>query len=569
MSHCGLKYAFILGIPGLFWAAPPAAHAQDALAIPMPPPTSERPEAGGPPPLALSMAEALELALARSHTIRRARMDVAATDAQVKETWSTVFPSVDASLRYTRTFETPNPFAGSGAAGIFGGLGQVGWLDYNERARTDTDPATVPLTLEEYLRKQGEGLAAAGIDTEAGANPFLVENEVIASLSITQVLYNGAAFKALDGAEAVRAQVLAGVEVEAQRTVEQASRTYLAALLADAQVAVLEKSVARTQETLEDTRRLVKQGVVPKYQQLTAEVELANLETTLIQAADGAESAREVLKLALGLPPERPLTLTDGLGLDTAFTLPEVNREEARKAAHQDRPDIQQLRLLARAYDLQVDVARAAFQPVISAFVNLSYVGRVPDSREVTVTDPTDPFRFSKDDKSVFDGDYWNSNITAGVTLTWNLFHGFADQARVQQGQIARTRLDDQIAQLEEAVDVEVDQAVRALQTAAARIRTQDKNLARADLNYEHARARVKEGVSTQLELRSASQQVDETRLNHLQAVHDYLVAWTRYEVAVGTRPGTGLPITPTPRAPAAVGADEAPSVPVSGGEKP
>jgi hypothetical protein len=64
--------------------------------------------------------------------------------------------------------------------------------------------------------------------------------------------------------------------------------------------------------------------------------------------------------------------------------------------------------------------------------------------------------------------------------------------------------------------------------------------------------------VSTQLELRSASQQLDETRFNHLQAVHDYLVAWTRYEVAVGIRPGTNLPIVPT-------GADEPLPVPPTG----
>jgi outer membrane protein TolC len=514
----------------------------------------------GPPegPLALSLAEALELALLQSHAVRRAKLDVAVTDSQVDQAWGSVYPRVDASLRYTRTLETPNPFAGSSAGSIFGGLGQVGWLDYNERARTDADAATEPLTLEEYLRRNGEGLDAAGIEVDPDANPFLVENEFIASISVSQVLYNGAAFAALDGAEAVRAQVTAGIEVEAQRTVERASRAYLGSLLADAQVAVLDASVARVEETLEDTRRLVAQGVVAKYQQLTAEVELANLETARIQASDAAASAREALKLALGLPVSRELRLTDALGLATAFTIPQVDGGEASRAARENRPDLKQLRLARRTSDLQTEVARAAFRPVVAAFLNLSYLGRVPDNRETTVADPMVPFAYSKAESDFFDDAYWNANITAGLSLTWNLFAGFEDQARVAQTEIGRRRLEDQLVEVERVVEAEVVQAVRALETAAARIRTQEKNLARADLNYQHARARVKEGVSTQLELRSASQQLDETRFNHLQAVHDYLVAWTRYEVAVGIRPGTNLPIVPT-------GADEPLPVPPTG----
>ncbi|MEZ4475417.1 MAG: TolC family protein [bacterium] len=215
------------------------------------------------------------------------------------------------------------------------------------------------------------------------------------------------------------------------------------------------------------------------------------------------------------------------------------------KLAREQRPDLRQLRLALGTTDLQAEVARAAFQPILSAFANLSYLGRVPDNREETVSNPMDPFSFSKKERGIFDDAYWGPSITAGLSLTWNVFAGFSDEARVQRAGIQRRQVQDAIEELERVIVVEVDQAVRALETAAARIRTQEKNLARADLAYEHARARVREGVSTRLELRQASQQLDETRFNHLQAVHDYLVAYVRYEVAVGQRPGTDLPIAP------------------------
>jgi outer membrane protein TolC len=61
-----------------------------------------------------------------------------------------------------------------------------------------------------------------------------------------------------------------------------------------------------------------------------------------------------------------------------------------------------------------------------------------------------------------------------------------------------------------------------------------------AELNYNHMSERVQEGVASQLELREASDQLDQSRLNYLQAVHDYLVARTDLETALGQ------PLTPT-----------------------
>ena len=64
---------------------------------------------------------------------------------------------------------------------------------------------------------------------------------------------------------------------------------------------------------------------------------------------------------------------------------------------------------------------------------------------------------------------------------------------------------------------------------------SQEKNVERAELNFEYAEARLKEGVATPLEVREASNQLDQSRLGHLQAVHDYLVAQSAYETSIGS----------------------------------
>jgi len=65
-------------------------------------------------------------------------------------------------------------------------------------------------------------------------------------------------------------------------------------------------------------------------------------------------------------------------------------------------------------------------------------------------------------------------------------------------------------------------------------MQTQEQNLSNARLNFEYAETRLREGVATPLEVREASDQLDQTQLNFLQAVHDVLVAQSTYEAAVG-----------------------------------
>lgn len=97
-----------------------------------------------------------------------------------------------------------------------------------------------------------------------------------------------------------------------------------------------------------------------------------------------------------------------------------------------------------------------------------------------------------------------------------------------------------QLEQARTTVQVEVEQSLRELKTAQQQITTQERNRERAELNYGHAQVRVREGVSNQFELRQASEQLDESRFNYLQAVHDYLVARIGYLVAIGTPPVVG-----------------------------
>lgn len=518
--------------------------------------------------LHLSLAEAVEAALVRSYAVRLAAADSETSEAQIQAAYASLLPNLDARVSYQRTFLTPNPFAGSDAADLFTGANTQDWLAFNERVDRGGDglaeadvlaacPEAFPggalrtLGFAEYAGCVGRAQESVrlGPAPEPGSNPFLVENTVRAGLSASQLLYSGAAFAGLRAAakanELSEAQLARAAQTVAERVVE----AYYAVLLAEAGVEVLAKSVERTLDTVQEVQSRLKEGVVPRFQVLSAEVELANLETELVTARDRAAVARDRLALTIGVPVGQPLVLTDGL------ELPEQRRpfpedvDAAMAIALQTRPDLRAARSTVELRRAAEDATFARYLPELRLVADLTAVGTIPDDRSRTfaapnpdsmVLLPQNPFAFRAEDRGIFDDAFWGTNLTAGLNLTWNLFDGFGTTAQRRQDALDVKRARIQQEQLEDSVRLEVAEERRRVMSALERVGVQEKNVERAELNYRHAELRVQEGVSTQLELREASQQLDQSRLNRLQAVHDYLVARSSFEVAVGRPPLAG-----------------------------
>ncbi len=483
-------------------------------------------------PLTVEAAEAI--AVERGYAVRLAELDVATAQAQVRQQVGTLYPNVALASSYTRNVVQANPFAGSSAGGIFGGIGAIGWLQYNETARTDGDPATEPITLAEYNRRIGAGQNAVGYNPANGANPFGTDNSFLNTLSVTQPLYSGTAFAALRGAKSL-------VEVSRQaalqrrdEALQQARQAFYGALLAEAQIGVRRASVQRARETAQDASLLVAQGVRPVLERLNADVDLANAETALVQAEAQAQTARDRLLLTLGLPTGAPVVLVGALDApDTLFRT--VGLAAASARALDGRPDLAQARLAIRLQEVQRDITRAQATPSLSAFLNASYSGNIPDDRNfLTTPDAADPFTFQTGSRGFFSGTYWQPALSVGLRLNWTLFDGFQTRYRAQQNQIAIDQAQIRLEQATNAARLEVAGALRDLESARRRLATQRQTVETAQTAYDFAAARLAEGVATQVDVRVASQNLDVARLNFLQATFDALVARSAYERSTG-----------------------------------
>lgn len=487
-------------------------------------------------PVEVGLEEAVEIALERSYRIQQAKLTYKDAEALTDASYWQVWPTVDASAGYTRNLLVPNPFAGTGAGSLFDGFDALGWLAYNETARTVPDSGLTPITLQDYQDRQRAGQIAAGINPDANTNPFFVGNQFTAGVSVSQVLYNGAVFSGIKGSERFLETSEAQVDVEAQQVVAYTARVFYAALLAQEQTKILDKSVARSRDTVAETTKRVSQGVLPQFSQLSAEVELANKETELFRARNLATASMDILKMALGIPPAQALRLRGELSLEGApgEVLP---ADEALTRAMTQRPDLKQARLQVEVLEIQEDVTWAEYLPIVQAVASLTLLGSVPDDRTVVSQAGDDPFAYTTSKNSFFADPYWNPSASVGLTVTWNIFNGFRTSKNLERNQVSTSKARLTLQEMEDQVRIQVEQALRDLDTARQQIATQERNIERAELNYSHAEIRVREGVSTQLELREASQQLDQSRFAYRQAIHDYLVARVSYDVAIGEPP--------------------------------
>lgn len=544
--------AFLLTAPA---SAQLAGQTADPAVSRVPTADAPAPDPEPAPPagaVRLSLDEAIEIALERSYAIRGAALDVENARLQVREAYGGLFPRADATSSYSRNVVQANPFAGSSAGNIFGGLGAIGWLQYNETARTDGDPTTTPISFQEYNQNIADGYDAIGYTPADGSNPFGTDNSFQNTVAISQPLYSGTAFAAVRGAKALVDINRAAVDQTVDEVIHQTRTAFYDALLAQEQVRVVEASRQRADETAGDFTQLVAQGVSPKLDRLNAEVDLANAETQLATARAAAQTVTDQLLLTIGLPVNAPVILEGTLNVPDDDLFRTVSTLEALEEAVESRPDLEQARLAIRLNEVQRDITQAAAYPSLSAFANLGYNANVPDNRtSIFAPDPNDPFTFEESTEGFFSDAYWQPSVTVGLSLNWTLFDGFQTRRRVQQNQIAIDKAEIQLEQATQAARLEVAAALRQLESAEQRLAAQAQTVATAETAYAFAQERLDTGVASLVDVRLSSQNLDTARLNFLQAVRDALVARSDYERATGSiAPEPVRPAAPTPTVP-------------------
>ena len=250
-----------------------------------------------------------------------------------------------------------------------------------------------------------------------------------------------------------------------------------------------------------------KAGLVPQFDLLRAQVQVANLKPQLIEAENGLKLAQEGFKMLLGLPLQQEFKLTGELQMvDEEFDI-----DDLITTALENRIELKNLNKLTDIAKYSKAIARRANLPTFVA--GATYVR-------------TKPFGFGGND--------WGTNITFNVGFEFPIFTGFKNLAQYKQATLQLTGARLAFENLEKGITFEVKQAYYNLQAAKQSIAAAQDNVTQAEKTYKIIDIRYRNGLATNLEFMDVQLAAMQARTNYLSALKNYYTAKAEIKKAIG-----------------------------------
>jgi outer membrane protein len=418
----------------------------------------------------LSLADALNIALAQNATILKAKNDLQAQYGVVVQTRAIALPQLTANGQYKDT----------------------------DRNAIENFP-------------------------DAPASPNQNWN---AGVQITQTIYQGGALMAaIRAAKVTKDQALAQYQTTLADTLLSVRLAYYDILLAAEQITVNQASVNLLQKELDDQQHRYDAGTVPNFNVLRAKVSVANARPPLLQAQNNYRIAKNNLSNLLGYNLPRdiweniPLNLTDAL--DAAPY--EINLPDAVQQALAKRPELVALRKTEELQNLNITDASSGYKPNLQLFAGYNWLNR--QFGTPTTAMPVAP---TPGLNEYLDG--WN----AGAQVSWNIFDGLLTHGKVIQAKAQYDKSKTAVDEESRDVELEVRTTYSDFLEAQEVLESQKTVLEEAEESLREANARSDAGTGTQLDVLDAENQLTQARSTQVQALHDYDAARARFERAIG-----------------------------------
>ena len=416
----------------------------------------------------LTLAESIDTALSQSVLIHAAREGVRGAEARRKEAFTAFLPRFSTTYGYTRLNEDPY-FVFPGAPPLIpGGNMQTG-------------------TKDNYTW----------------------------SVEARQPLFAGGGIRASYEASRLAAQI-ARSEEEAtiQEIVREVKTAYFTVLKAERTLAVAHQSLERLLAHRDTAQGFFDEGLIPRNDLLSAEVELANGRQFLLRAENGLEMARAKFNSVLRREISAPVQIEDILKEQTFMTSLEACLTEALDR----RPEIRGHRLRVEQARSQVKASQSESYPSVSLAGAYARYGDTPGVSG-------SPYRPQE-----------NWSVTAAAN--WNFWEWGKTKHRVDADRSRENQAADSLSYLRDQIVLEVKNAFLLLQEAVRQVQVSRAAIAQAEENFRINAERYREQVGTATEVLDAQTLLTKARADYFNALGDVSIHRASLEKAMGV---TGL----------------------------
>ncbi len=426
--------------------------------------------------------------------------------------------------------------------------------------------ADLEVRRQDYVRKETAGnllpnLSATGSYNYAAVKQemsrdglsFGADNTLTATANLTLPLFAPAVYASL---KLNRTQMEAAVESARSskiNLVSEVRKTFYGILLAEQSLEVLLASEKTIRQTVDNTGAMFRSGLASEYDMLTAEVQLSNLQPTIIQTRNSIDISKMLLKMYLSIPQEVAIEVNGTLD---SYTGQVMNGATPYSMDISGNSELRNIDIQARMLQQQIKLLNTQRMPTIAAFGSLTLTGNDMGSinflntGDVTMPDPADYENLTpgmiRDMLMLFGnmmgsgqsepqtGFWWQNPINVGVQISVPIFAGGTNVNRVRQTRNTLSQLDLQRDYLEQSVKMQAQSALNNIIAAREKMYANEKTVQQAQKAYDISESRYNAGAGTILELNSAQLSLTQAQLNHSQAIFDFLAAEADYDKTVG-----------------------------------
>ncbi|MDR1763142.1 MAG: TolC family protein [Dysgonamonadaceae bacterium] len=424
----------------------------------------------GAQPVRITLDDALRIALNENPTIKIADMELQRVDYSQKSAWYALIPNVEGSAQYSK-----------------------------------------------YLKPATMALAGMVIELPTDFNATASLN---ASLPLfAPALWHSIKMTTLDMQSAVEKAKASKIDL-----CNEVTKAYYNVLVAQDSYKTLQDGYDLAKKNQETAKKGYDVGVVAAYDHLSAEVQVKNLEPTLLQAENGIEQAKMYLKVLVGIDAAQPIEVTNTLadfesGIVEVATLDDL--------ALENNTDLRQLDIQKQQLDRSLLLQRSQRMPTLAAFAQYSYAGTGNKAGMSFFTQQYQPAST----------EWFSQGLIGGLQLSVPITSIFTLSAKEKQLKIQSNELLLQRSYAKDGLRVQAVSALNNMNKAVRQVSAAKQSVELSDTAYFIASKRYENGTGTILELQNSSLALTQAHLSYHQAIADYLNAKADLDKILGVEP--------------------------------
>lgn len=338
-----------------------------------------------------------------------------------------------------------------------------------------------------------------------------IHNVSILGVQASQVIYNNDVLLASKASKYSREYYKDNAYNSQIAVVADVSKAFYDVLLSQRQLDIIKEDIARLQRSLKDAYARYQAGVVDKTDYKQATISLNNSLAIRKQTEEAIKSKSAYLRQQMGMPAERPLTLT----YDSTRFEREAVVDTNQVLDYTNRIEYRQLEAQRNLTGLNVNYYKYGFLPSLSAngAYNLGY--------------------FSNKLGDLYGNSF--PSFYAGLTLSIPIFTGGKRLQNLAKARLQVDRADLDLIQTKNTINTQYTQALANYKSNYTNWQLLKQNVDLATDVYKVVSLQYREGIKTYLDVIISQSDLRTAELNYFNALFQVLSSKIDLQRALGT----------------------------------